>query len=302
MDSSPPSSPVQSSSPPSSPAQMNSPTIQSSPDSSSPSGMTLLLNASHLSVSQQSKPAPSQADESLFFRSDKMSNSQLSRKYLSYPTNPAPLELHYAAQVMKSKFQLEFSLEETQKLQEQLESGLSQLSTPTLYKGYKAKLASREVARQRMVLATWEIDEATQYEAFLMSIYGENEQQFKMAEGELQGFKRIFSQCGQAELEDNKQYLQAVYEDKCEILHVSSTQTDQIAKLLSSRVKQAFLKPTAAFPLHPNSGLPCIGTREPSEPSDPEMSDESYLDELPEGSDHGSEDSSKGAGSEKSAG
>ncbi|KAG2148157.1 uncharacterized protein EDB93DRAFT_1250216 [Suillus bovinus] len=223
MDSSPPLSPVQSSSPPSFPAQMNSPTILSSPDSSSPSGTTLLLNASHLSISQQSKPAPSQADESLFFRSDKMSNSQLSRKYIPYPANPAPLELHYAAQVMKSKFQPEFSLEETQKH-------------------------------------------------------------------------------GQAELEDDKQYLQAVYEDECEILCVSSTQTDQIAKLLSSHVKRAFLKPTAVFPLHLNSGLPCIGTREPSEPSDPEMSDESYLDKLPEDSDHGSEDSSKGAGSEKSAG
>ncbi|KAG1810295.1 uncharacterized protein HD556DRAFT_1436018 [Suillus plorans] len=197
MDSSSSSSPVQSSSPHSSSAQMSSPTILSSPDSSSPSGMTLLLNALHLSVSQQSKPAPSQADESLFFKSDKTSNSRLSRKYLSYPPNPAPLELHYAAQEMKSKFQLEFSLEETQKLQEQLESGLSQMSTPTLYKGYKAKLASRE----------------------------------------------------------------------------------------------AFLKPAAAFPPHPSSGLPCIGTREPSEPSDPDLSDESHPDELPEDSDHGSEDS-----------
>jgi hypothetical protein len=134
MESSPPSSPVPSSSPPSSPAQMNSPVILSSPDSSSPSGTTLcnssqrsvssgslntmntVLNASHLSVSQQSKPAPSQADESPFCRSDKTSNSRLSRKYLPYPSNPAPLELRYAARVTKSKFQPEFSLEETQKV------------------------------------------------------------------------------------------------------------------------------------------------------------------------------------------
>ncbi|KAG1820105.1 hypothetical protein EV424DRAFT_1539518 [Suillus variegatus] len=175
------------------------------------------------------------------------------------------------------------------------------MSTPTLYKGYKSKLASREVARLRMVLATWEIDEVAQYEAFLISIYGENERRFKMAEGELQGFRKIFSQRGQAELEDDKRYLQAVYKDECEILHVSSAQTDQIAKLLNSRVKRAFLKPAAAFPLHPSSGLPCISTREPSD-SDPDSSDESYPDKLPEDSDHSSEDSCEGAGSEKSAG
>ncbi|KAG1847682.1 hypothetical protein DFJ58DRAFT_730095 [Suillus subalutaceus] len=238
MDSSTPLSPVQSSDPPSSPAQWSSPTILSSPDSSSPSEMTLcnssqrsgssgslntmstMLNTSYPGVSQDSKPTPSE--------------------YLPYPPNPSPLELRYAARVMKSKFQPEFSLEETQKLKEQLESGLSQMTTPTLYKGYKAKLTSREVARQHMVLAMWEIDEVAQYEAFLISIYGKNKRQVKMAEGELQGFRKIFSQRGQAELEDDRRYLQAVYEDECEILRVTSAQTDQVANLLSSCVKRAF--------------------------------------------------------------
>ncbi|KAG1866755.1 hypothetical protein F4604DRAFT_1928051 [Suillus subluteus] len=256
--------------------------------------MSTMLNTSYPSVSQDSKPTPSEVDESPLFRHDKTSKSRLSRKYLPYPPNPSPLELHYAARVMKSKFQPEFSLEETQKLEEQLESGLSQMTTPTLCKGYKAKLTSHKVARQRMVLATWEINEVVQYEAFLISIYGENERRFKMAEGELQGFRKIFSQCGQAELEDDRRYLQAVYEDKCEILRVTSAQTDQVANLLSSRIKRAFLKPATTFPLHPGGGLPCIGTGELSEPSD--------SDKFPDDSDHGSEDSCEGAGSEKSAG
>ncbi|KAG2110107.1 hypothetical protein DEU56DRAFT_920234 [Suillus clintonianus] len=179
------------------------------------------------------------------------------------------------------QFQPEFSLEATQKFQEQLESGLSQMTTATLYKGYKAKLASREVARQRMVLATWEIDEAAQYEELLIAIYGENEQRRK--------------------LEDDRKYLQAVFEDECEILRITSAQTDQVATLLNSRVKHAFLKPAAAFPLHPNGGLSCIGTREPSEHSDPDLSDGSYADLPPDDSDHDSEDSGEGAGSRLSA-
>lgn len=177
------------------------------------------------------------------------------------------------------------------------------MTTSTLYKGYKAKLASREVARQRMVLATWEIDEAAQYEAFLIGIHGENEKRFKMAEKELHSFRKILSQRGQAELEDDKQYLQAVYEDECEILHVTSAQTDQVAKLLNSRVKQAFLKSVAAFPLHPSGGLPCIGTGELSENTDLDLSDEGPCpEEFLDDSDHDSEDSSESAGSTKSAG
>ncbi|KAG2129637.1 hypothetical protein DEU56DRAFT_758132, partial [Suillus clintonianus] len=228
------------------------------------------LHASYLSLSEDGKPTPSEAKESTFVTHDKTSKSRTSRKHFPYPPNPAPLELRYAARMMKSKFQPEFSLEATQKFQEQLESGLSQMTTATLYKGYKAKLASREVARQRMVLATWEIDEAAQYEEFLIAIYGENEQ---------------------------RKYLQAVFEDECEILRVASAQTDQVATLLNSRVKHAFLKPAAAFPLHPNGGLSCIGTREPSEHSDPDLSDGSYADLPPDDSDHDSEDSGEGAGS-----
>ncbi|KAG2118644.1 hypothetical protein DEU56DRAFT_918743 [Suillus clintonianus] len=220
MDSSPASSPVKSNSPPLSPARMSSPTVLSSPDCPSPtlcnssqrSGSSITMNtdlhASYLSLSEDGKPTPSEAKESTFVTHDKTSKSRTSRKHFPYPPNPAPLELRYAARMMKSKFQPEFSLEATQKFQEQLESGLSQMMTATLYKGYKAKLASREVARQQHGV-------------------------------------------GDAELEDDRKYLQAVFEDECEILRVASAQTDQVATLLNSRVKHAFLKPAAAFPLHP---------------------------------------------------
>ncbi|KAG1731874.1 hypothetical protein EDD22DRAFT_852821 [Suillus occidentalis] len=201
------------------------------------------LYALPLGIEQDEQSKPAEVKESLFSRHGKRSRSlsphkQFTRKKSSktsfpYPVNPAPSELRYAARVMNLKFQPELSLEATKKLEEQLESGLSQMSTLTLYKGYKAKLATHEVARQCMLLTTWEIEEADRHSIFLNDIHAENEGQFKSAEQELQCYRKIFSQHGQAELGDDRKYLQAVYQDESDALRVISTQTDQVAKLLS---------------------------------------------------------------------
>ncbi|KAG1897488.1 uncharacterized protein F5891DRAFT_1191952 [Suillus fuscotomentosus] len=289
MANSPPS-PVQSCSPhlPLSPVEMSSPTIPSSPDSLGQSDMTLcnsslqsglspnMMNSS-LRIERDGASKPADVKESLFSRHGKRSQSlspqqhfarkKPSRTSLPYPTNPAPLELRYAARVMNLKFQSEFPLEATKKFEEQLESGLSQMTTSTLYRGYKAKLATREVARQCMLLTTWEIEEAERHSIFLDGIHAENEERFKLAEWELQCFRKIFSQRGQAELGDDRNYLQAVYQDESEALRIISTQTDQVAKLLSVRVRKAFLKSPEVFPMYPIT-FSCLSNEEPSDSSD----------------------------------
>ncbi|KAG1890560.1 uncharacterized protein F5891DRAFT_1198085 [Suillus fuscotomentosus] len=296
MANSPPS-PVQSCSPhlPLSPVEMSSPTIPSSPDSLGQSDTTLcnsslqsglspnMMNSSlHIERDGTSKPAD--VKESLFSRHGKRSRSlspqqhfackKPSRTSLPYPTNPAPLELRYAARVMNLKFQSEFPLEATKKFEEQ---------------GYKAKLATREVARQRMLLTTWEIEEAEHHSIFLDGIHAENEERFKLAEWELQCFRKIFSQRGQAELGDDRNYLQAVYQDESEALHIISTQTDQVAKLLSVCVRKAFLKSPEVFPMYPIT-FSCLSNEEPSDSSDESCHvDDSDLDS--EASCEGSEQS-----------
>lgn len=123
-----------------------------------------------------------------------------------------------------------------------LENGLAQLRSSTLYKGYKAKLAARETARQRLVVTAWEIEESERFTAFLDALHDENKERLGFADRELQSFRSIFSDRGCKEVEDDRDYLQAIYEDECEVLRVTSAQAEQISKILGSRTKDAFLQ------------------------------------------------------------
>ncbi|KAG1759914.1 hypothetical protein EDD22DRAFT_848923 [Suillus occidentalis] len=130
------------------------------------------------------------------------------------------------------------SLEELRKHNGLLESGLKQLRSSTLYKGYKAKLAARETARQRLVVTAWEIEESERLTAFLDALHTENEERLGFANEELRSFRSFLSERGHVEVDDDRDYLQAIYEDECEILRVTSAQAKQISKILGSRVKE----------------------------------------------------------------
>ncbi|KAG2119698.1 uncharacterized protein F5147DRAFT_647595 [Suillus discolor] len=100
-----------------------------------------------------------------------------SRKYLPYPQDPLPLE-------------------QCRRLEEQLENGLSQMKTATLYKGYKAKLLTREVARQCLFLSTLEAEEADLTASYADAIHAENQEHFGSAEEELQHYRKHFLSVG----------------------------------------------------------------------------------------------------------
>lgn len=157
-------------------------------------------------------------------------------------------------------------------LDEQLEAGLSQMKSSTLYKGYKSQLATREAARQHILLATWEIEAVEHQQTFLTAIHAEHVEQFGGAEKELQHYRRIFSQCSLANTIDDRDYLQAVYEDECQALCVINAQADKVAKLLSKRIKDTFLIHSGGFPLYP-SGIPCFGEVDSRGPADTDNSD-----------------------------
>ncbi|KAG1721548.1 uncharacterized protein EDB91DRAFT_1256471 [Suillus paluster] len=194
------------------------------------------------------------------------------RKNFPYPPRrsifPASVEVDYSAHVMGRGYQPEFSLEATQKSEEQLERGLSQMSSPTVYKGYRARLAAREAACQRLLLTAWEIEEAERFATFIKAIHTENERWFGMVEEELQDFRRMFSQHGQEEVAGNKSYLQAVYEDKCEVLRIISVQADQVGQLLGKHVKENFLQSTGKSFRQPGAGIFCAGNGVHLEESD----------------------------------
>ncbi|KAG1855179.1 hypothetical protein DFJ58DRAFT_727619 [Suillus subalutaceus] len=110
----------------------------------------------------------------------------------------------------------------------------------TLYKGYQAQLAARETARQRMLATMWEIEEAEHFIAFLNAMHTDNEDWLKFMDAQLHSFRSLFSERDYTEVDDNRDYLQAVYEDERKILKVISYQAEHVAKVLGSHVGNAF--------------------------------------------------------------
>ncbi|KAG1786552.1 uncharacterized protein HD556DRAFT_1313430 [Suillus plorans] len=141
----------------------------------------------------------------------------MKRKQHPYSVYSAPIEVRYAARVMGRDRDPYVSFETLLQHFGLLENGLAQLRSSTLYKGYKAKLAAHETARQRLVVTAWEIEESECFTAFLDALHDENKERLGFADRELQSFRSIFSDRGCKEVEDDKDYLQAIYEDECEI-------------------------------------------------------------------------------------
>ncbi|KAG1893467.1 uncharacterized protein F5891DRAFT_985893 [Suillus fuscotomentosus] len=115
----------------------------------------------------------------------------------------------------------------------------------TLYKGYQAKLVARETARQRMLVTAWEIEETERFLEFLDVLHVDNEERLGFAQEDLNIFRKLFSERDRSDVNDDRDYLQAVYEDEMEILRVVSLQAEQFSKILGARVKKDFLQPGA---------------------------------------------------------
>ncbi|KAG1899767.1 uncharacterized protein F5891DRAFT_1231741 [Suillus fuscotomentosus] len=220
----------------------------------SPESMISVLSptGSHRSLPFMDEvPSPPDGKESLFFRhSDtpppgaspraQYLRERMSRKHQPYPLHPAPLELRFAARVTGRVRQPEFTPEETEQNEQLVERGLSQLSLATLYKAYKAKLASRETARQRLLTTTWEIEEAERYTAFLEALHVESKRFLGLEDAKLEKMREWFSSRNLTEVADDTNYLQAVYDDECEILRSLSTQARQVSKILGKHSDDIF--------------------------------------------------------------
>jgi hypothetical protein len=109
------------------------------------------------------------------------------------------------------------------------------MSNSTLRKAFKAKQASREAARMRLLTTAWEIEEAERFAAFLGALHLENKQQLNLASDELDGLRRILSTRSHEEVDDDADYFQAVYDDELEALQLVTAHTEKVAELLNSR-------------------------------------------------------------------
>jgi hypothetical protein len=121
------------------------------------------------------------------------------------------------------------------KHEDKLDCGLSAMSNSTLRKAFRAKQASREAARMRLLTTAWEIEEAEHFAAFLGALHLENKRQLNLASDELDGLRRILSTRSHEEVDDDADYFQAVYDDELEALQLATAHTEKVAELLNSR-------------------------------------------------------------------
>ncbi|KAG1777253.1 hypothetical protein EV702DRAFT_1045623 [Suillus placidus] len=169
----------------------------------------------------------------------------MSQKHIPYASRPAPLELRFAARVSGQGCRPEFTVEEInkayltgQKREEAISRGFSHLSLATLYQLFKSKLAGREAARQRLVTTTWELEASEWYTTFLDGLYRENKDRLLFSDEELSRIRNVFSDRLQEEIDDDMNYLQAVYDDECEMLRAVAAQAEVLKRHLGSRVQE----------------------------------------------------------------
>ncbi|KAG2353054.1 hypothetical protein BDR07DRAFT_1497106 [Suillus spraguei] len=94
-----------------------------------------------------------------------------------------------------------------------------------------------------MLVTTWEIEEAERFLEFLDALHVDNKERFGFAQEDLNMFRKLFSECDHSDVNDDRDYLQAVYEDELEVLCIVSLQAEQFSKILGAHVRKDFLQP-----------------------------------------------------------
>jgi hypothetical protein len=110
-----------------------------------------------------------------------------------------------------------------------------------LYQLFKSKLAGWEAAHQRLVMTTWELEASEWYTTFLDGLYCENKDCLLFSDEELKRIRNVFADRSQEDIDDDVNYLQAIYDDDCEILHAVAAQANVLKKHLGSRASDDVL-------------------------------------------------------------
>ncbi|KAG1825144.1 hypothetical protein EV424DRAFT_1537842 [Suillus variegatus] len=204
-------------------------------------------------------------------------HERMSKSYITYPLHQhqAPLELRFAACVSGRGCRPEFTAEEVNEREELIYRGLSHLSLATLHSLFKSKLASREAACQHLVLTVWEVKESERFTAFLNGLHCENQDRLLFSDEELKKVRNVFSDRSQEQINDDTSYLQAVYDEDCEIFCTVSAQAEVLTKHLGSHIKEDILGSMGKSSHSPHF----IGKSGPSSDTDDIMDDDESDDD-----------------------
>ncbi|KAG1738108.1 uncharacterized protein EDB91DRAFT_1082868 [Suillus paluster] len=121
----------------------------------------------------------------------------------------------------------------------------------TLYKLSKARLAGHEAACQHLAVTTWKVQEAKDYLEFSKALNEDNKMRLRTSDEELRRVRVALTGHSHSEIEDDRNYLQAVYDNQCNILHAIAAQADIMGKVLGLNVKNDLLSSTGESSHHP---------------------------------------------------
>jgi hypothetical protein len=120
-----------------------------------------------------------------------------------------------------------------------------------LYKAFKAALAGREAARYEVATSLWQVEYSERITAFNQALHQENRDRLNMRDEQLKKIRNTFSERDRTENDGDMVYLQAAYDDECEMLRAITTQAESISNHLGARAKRDLLASTGEAPYLP---------------------------------------------------
>ncbi|KAG2102300.1 uncharacterized protein F5147DRAFT_776451 [Suillus discolor] len=170
-----------------------------------------------------------------------------SKRPIPYPSRQLPLDI----QVFVIFFVLNRSYMIHLKHEDVISNGLSQMNVDTLYKAFKAVLASHEVTCLQVATSLWQVECAERMTALNQALHKENRAHLNIKDEQLKKIRNFFSECHRAEIDDDTIYPQAVYDDECEMLRTITTQADLVSRCLGPGARRELLASTGEGPYLP---------------------------------------------------
>ncbi|KAG1777084.1 hypothetical protein EV702DRAFT_1197745 [Suillus placidus] len=229
---------------------------------------TELLSGSDYSFSPKLSPSPSpkihlSPVEEVPYLPDSPSRAaylheRASKRPIPYPSKSSPLEIRLANHITGRVCEPNFTTSQLQEHEEAISSGLSRMSFDTVYKAFKAVLASRKAARLQVATSLWQVEYSERMIAFNRTLHQENRDHLLIKDEQLKKIRNLFSERNHTDIEDGMDYIQAAYNDECEMLRAITAQADLMSRRLGPHAKHELLASTGQSPYLPS----LVGTLE----------------------------------------
>ncbi|KAG1805848.1 uncharacterized protein BJ212DRAFT_1303909 [Suillus subaureus] len=154
------------------------------------------------------------------------------------PFGPSLPDLRFTGKSLARSDQSEMSLIEAQAQvfdpqvaiqgKDILQRGLQHMSDEAIQQAARAKQASRETRRLRVILTAWEIEEAERHAELLRLLQRSNVEGYEEANNEASWFERFISDRSLAQVQDDFGFNMSVYRNDLALLGTADEQLDQL--------------------------------------------------------------------------